>query len=171
MPRADGAGWRHGIIRYGDNTLVFYKLSSIKPGPDSRMSRQGIEVRSRRAPEGSEFDIMTDDIVILEIVDNAATYEVALDSGARTAFLSWLESSLTNVRSAAVSGEPTPLRACAGLPEHIAVRVRESAEDEQQIRQPVEILRRKNVRVVGCSLDGRPGRAFRTASNGACRVQ
>ncbi|TCN55659.1 uncharacterized protein DUF2550 [Rhodococcus sp. SMB37] len=92
MPRADGAGWRHGIIRYGDNTLVFYKLSSIKPGPDSRMSRQGIEVRSRRAPEGSEFDIMTDDIVILEIVDNAATYEVALDSGARTAFLSWLES-------------------------------------------------------------------------------
>lgn len=92
MPRSSGSGWRHGIIRYGDNTLVFYKLSSIKPGPDSRMSRQGIDVRSRRSPEGSEFDIMTDDIVILDIVDNDSNFEVALDSGARTAFLSWLES-------------------------------------------------------------------------------
>lgn len=93
MPQSDGAGWRHGIIRYCDNTLVFYKLTSLKPGPDSRITRQGVEVRSRRAPAGSEFDIMTEDIVIVDLVDgDGQEYEMALDSGALTAFLSWLES-------------------------------------------------------------------------------
>jgi len=92
LPQGDGAGWRHGIIRYGDETLVFYKLSSLRPGPDKRISRQGIEVRSRRVPTGNEYDIMTEDIVILDIVDGDDSYEIALDSGARTAFLSWLES-------------------------------------------------------------------------------
>ncbi len=92
MPQNDGIGWRHGIIRYGDDTLVFYKLSSLRPGPDSRMSRQGTEIRARRGPSGSEYDIMTDDIVILDIVDQDDHYEMALDGGALTAFLSWLES-------------------------------------------------------------------------------
>ncbi|CCW14282.1 Protein of unknown function DUF2550 [Rhodococcus rhodochrous ATCC 21198] len=92
LPNGAGAGWRHGVIRYGERTLVFYKLSSLRPGPDSRLARQGVEVRSRRAPEGSEHDIMTEDIVILEIQDGANNFEIALDSGALTAFLSWLES-------------------------------------------------------------------------------
>lgn len=92
LPQGGGAGWRHGIIRYGDETLVFYKLSSLRPGPDTRIARQGIEVRSRRAPAGNEHDIMTEDSVILDIVDGDDSYEIALDSGARTAFLSWVES-------------------------------------------------------------------------------
>ena len=92
MPQNDGAGWRHGIVRYGDNTLAFYKLSSLRPGPDVRLSRQGIDVRSRRKPEGSEFDIMTEDIVILDVIDRDDSYEIALDSGALMAFMSWVES-------------------------------------------------------------------------------
>jgi len=92
LPRSDCAGWRHGIIRYGDETLAFYKLSSLRPGPDTRISRQGIEVRSRRHATAAETDIMTEDIVILEIVDGDGSYEIALDSGAKTAFLSWVES-------------------------------------------------------------------------------
>ncbi|MGC0363198.1 hypothetical protein ABH922_001182 [Rhodococcus sp. 27YEA15] len=92
LPAAEGSGWRHGIIRYGESTFVFFKLSSLRPGPDSRIDRQGIEVESRRAPFGTEFDIMTEDIVILSVTDGSAAYEIALDSGALTAFLSWVES-------------------------------------------------------------------------------
>ncbi|SQI29642.1 Protein of uncharacterised function (DUF2550) [Rhodococcus coprophilus] len=92
LPQHDCSGWRHGLIRYGDDTLVFYKLSSLRPGPDMRISRQGIEVSSRRAPTAAESDIMTEDIVILDIVDGDGSYEIALDSGAKTAFLSWVES-------------------------------------------------------------------------------
>ncbi|WP_231496677.1 MULTISPECIES: DUF2550 domain-containing protein [Rhodococcus] len=91
-PAAAGQGWRHGVIRYGEEDLVFYKLSSLRPGPDSRISRQGIEVGDRRGPRDTEFDIMTDEIVILSVQDGDHGYEVALDSGALTAFLSWVES-------------------------------------------------------------------------------
>ena len=47
-------------------------------------------------PRGDEFDIMTDQIVVLELRDTTQErrqgYELALDQGALTAFLSWLES-------------------------------------------------------------------------------
>lgn len=92
MPNAAGSGWRHGIVRYGENTLAFYKLSSLRLGPDSRITRQGVEVRERRKPTGNEYDIMTEDIVILELTDGTDAFEVAFDSGALTAFLSWVES-------------------------------------------------------------------------------
>lgn len=92
LPAADGAGWRHGIIRYEDSGLVFYKLSSLRPGPDSKISRLGIEVDGRRSPQGNEFDIMSEDIVILDVSGGADQYEIALDGGALTAFLSWVES-------------------------------------------------------------------------------
>lgn len=91
-PAPGGSGWRHGVVRYGEGSLVFFKLSSLRPGPDTRLSRQGIEVGSRRGPVGNEYDIMTDEIVILEISDGDDTYEIALDRGALTAFLSWVES-------------------------------------------------------------------------------
>ncbi|WP_305094620.1 DUF2550 domain-containing protein [Prescottella sp. R16] len=91
-PAEGGSGWRHGVVRYGESALVFYKLSSLRPGPDTRMNRQGIEVGARRGPVGDEYDIMTDEIVILDVIDGDRTYEIALDRGALTAFLSWVES-------------------------------------------------------------------------------
>ena len=55
-----------------------------------------MEIVARRAPRGDEFDIMTDEIVVLELRDTTqdrrSGYELALDRGALTAFLSWLES-------------------------------------------------------------------------------
>lgn len=92
LPSPGDSGWRHGIIRYGESSFVFFKLSSLRPGPDSRVDRQGIEVESRRSPSGTEFDIMSDDIVVLRLRDGSSSYEIALDSGALTAFLSWVES-------------------------------------------------------------------------------
>ncbi|OYD71264.1 uncharacterized protein DUF2550 [Rhodococcus sp. OK302] len=92
LPAVGDSGWRHGIIRYGESAFVFFKLSSLRPGPDSRIDRQGIEVESRRSRSGTEFDIMSDDIVVLRVRDGASRYEIALDSGALTAFLSWVES-------------------------------------------------------------------------------
>lgn len=91
-PAAGGSGWRHGVIRYGDNTLLFFKLSSLRPGPDHRMTRQGIEVVGRRQPRDNEFDIMSEEISILELTDDGREFEIALDRGALTAFSSWLES-------------------------------------------------------------------------------
>jgi len=99
VPAVGGHGWRHGVIRYRGGEAGFYRLSSLRWWPDRRLSRRGLEIESRRAPRGDEFDIMTNEIVILELRDTSPErrlgrlgYEVALDRGALTAFLSWLES-------------------------------------------------------------------------------
>ena len=99
IPAVGGHGWRHGVIRYSGGEAVYYRLSSVRLWPDRRLSRRGVEIVSRRAPRGDEFDIMTDEIVVLELRDTSPDrpdwrrgYEIALDRGALTAFLSWLES-------------------------------------------------------------------------------
>lgn len=96
IPAVGGHGWRHGVIRYRGDEARFYRLSSLRLWPDRRLSRRGLEVLSRRAPRGDEFDIMTEQVVVLELQDvtgnQARGYEMALDRGALTAFLSWVES-------------------------------------------------------------------------------
>jgi Protein of unknown function (DUF2550) len=96
IPAVGGHGWRHGVIRYRGGEAVFYRLSSLRWWPDRRLSRRGVEIVSRRAPRGDEFDIMTAEITVLELRDTDPErrrgYELAMDRGALTAFLSWLES-------------------------------------------------------------------------------
>ncbi|WP_163760535.1 DUF2550 domain-containing protein [Mycobacterium botniense] len=96
IPAVGGHGWRHGVVRYRGGEAAFYRLSSVRLWPDRRLSRRGIEIVSRRSPRGDEFDIMTDEVVVLEVHDTTQDrrwgYEIALDRGALTAFLSWLES-------------------------------------------------------------------------------
>lgn len=96
VPAVGGQGWRHGVMRYRGGEAGFYRLSSIRWWPDRRLPRRGLEVISRRAPRGDEFDIMTHEIVVLELrdadPDSRRGYEIALDRGALTAFTSWLES-------------------------------------------------------------------------------
>ncbi|OBI88162.1 DUF2550 domain-containing protein [Mycobacterium asiaticum] len=96
IPAVGGHGWRHGMIRYRGGEAAYYRLSSLRLWPDRRLSRRGVEVVGRRAPRGDEFDIMTEEIVVLELRDTTQDrregYEIALDRGALTAFQSWLES-------------------------------------------------------------------------------
>ena len=96
IPATGGHGWRHGVVRYRGGEAGFYRLSSLRWWPDRRLSRRGIDVVSRRVRRGDEFDIMSDEIVILELrdtdPDSKRGYEIALDRGALTAFTSWLES-------------------------------------------------------------------------------
>src|SRR5271168_2172126 len=95
IPAVGGHGWRHGVIRYRGGEAAFYRLSSLRLWPDRRLSRRGVEIVARRAPRGDEFDIMTNEIVVLELRDSTQDrrigHEIALDQGALTAFLSWLE--------------------------------------------------------------------------------
>lgn len=96
IPASGGHGWRHGVIRYRGGEAAFYRLSSLRLWPDRRLSRRGVEIVGRRVPRGDEFDIMTDEIVVLGLRDTTQDrrqgYELAFDQGALTAFLSWLES-------------------------------------------------------------------------------
>lgn len=96
VPAVGGHGWRHGVMRYRGGEAGFYRLSSFRWWPDRRLPRRGLEVIARRSPRGDEFDIMSHEIVVLELRDAGPErrrgYEIALDRAALTAFTSWLES-------------------------------------------------------------------------------
>src|SRR5258708_15998574 len=83
VPAVGGHGWRHGVMRYRGGEASFYRLSSLRWWPDRRLSRRGLEIVSRRSPRGDEFDIMTHQIVVLELRHPSPArppaYEVALD--------------------------------------------------------------------------------------------
>ncbi|TDZ81368.1 DUF2550 domain-containing protein [Mycobacteroides salmoniphilum] len=92
IPEAGQGRWRHGVMRYRETQAEFYRLSSVRLWADRRLSRRELEIIDRRIPRGDEYDIMTAEIVVLQLRDGARVYEMALDRGALTAFMSWVES-------------------------------------------------------------------------------
>src|ERR1700748_3978494 len=74
IPAVGGHGWRHGVIRYRGGDAAFFRLSSVRLWPDRQLSRRGVEIVSRRSPRGDEFDIMTEEIIVLEL--RATTQEI-----------------------------------------------------------------------------------------------
>ncbi len=91
LPAGDDQGWRHGIVRYDDHAMVYYRLSSLRTGPSEVIARHAIETRGRRQPRGTEVDVI-DGMTILEIDADGSAFELAMASGAITAFQSWVES-------------------------------------------------------------------------------
>lgn len=85
-------GWRHGVIRYRDESLVFYRLSRLVPGPSVKLNRQATEIESRRRPDGGELDLMDASVTIIGVRDGGDRYEFGFERGALTAFQAWIES-------------------------------------------------------------------------------
>ncbi|GAC56824.1 hypothetical protein GOHSU_13_00460 [Gordonia hirsuta DSM 44140 = NBRC 16056] len=97
MPAGTDRGWRHGSVHYTEPSLVYYRLTSFRPGPTAVLSRRYLELTRRRVPEGTEREIMDPDMVVLELRVNEpgsapADYEIAMSPDLVTALLSWLES-------------------------------------------------------------------------------
>jgi Protein of unknown function (DUF2550) len=92
LPADDGRAWRHGVVRYDDNALEYFRLRRVLPGPQRLVLRQAVTVSGRRSPTASEADFLDENMVILELADRGGDFELALDSGGVTAFQSWLES-------------------------------------------------------------------------------
>ncbi len=97
MPAGWDRGWRHGSVHSSEDAVVYYRLSSLRPGPTAVLSRRRTEITGRRVPEGTELQIMDTDMVVLEVrvVEpgrRAHDYEIAMEVELVTAFLSWLES-------------------------------------------------------------------------------
>jgi hypothetical protein len=92
LPADDGRAWRHGVVRYDDNAMEYFRLRSLRPGPNRLVLRQVVATQGRRSPTPSEADVMDSSMVILELADRDGSFELAMDCGAVTAFQSWLES-------------------------------------------------------------------------------
>ncbi|WP_017570764.1 DUF2550 domain-containing protein [Nocardiopsis halotolerans] len=101
--RAMGVGgrrgsWRIGFCRYGTEDLAWFPIFSLRPRPTAKLSRRGLVVVGRRAPERGE-DLPVD-LTVLQVAWTRAdgsdplepAYEIAMNEGTLTGFLSWLES-------------------------------------------------------------------------------
>ncbi len=95
LPANADEGWRHGAVHYTDDALLYYRLTSWRTGPSVSLSRRRIDVGRRRAPVGTELEIMDDDFVVTEVGvgrgGRGASYELAMAPELMTAFQSWIE--------------------------------------------------------------------------------
>lgn len=95
-----GKGWHLGVGRYQGDEFVWFRVLSLRPGPDRVISRSALEIADRREPSGPELYSMPPSAQVLRIRDREAgaesgaepNVEIAMGPDALTGFLSWLES-------------------------------------------------------------------------------
>lgn len=92
--RADQAdGWHLGIGRYQGAEFAWYRVLSMRLGPDRVLSREDLEIERRRDPNEREVYALPQGATVLCCrASSGDGLEIAMDPGALTGFLSWLES-------------------------------------------------------------------------------
>ncbi len=85
-------GWAPGIGRFIGDELRWYRVFSFATRPRRVLSRLGLVVEGRRAPEGAERLAMPDGWVVLRCRGGGMTVELAVAESALAGLLSWLES-------------------------------------------------------------------------------
>jgi hypothetical protein len=86
-----GKGWTYGIARYNGDAIEWFRVFSYAPRPRRGLERSGIEVLTRRHPEGEEELALLSDALILACSVNGTRVELAMSEDALTGFLAWLE--------------------------------------------------------------------------------
>ncbi|MCW2665541.1 MAG: hypothetical protein JWN57_503 [Frankiales bacterium] len=86
-----GRGWVLGIGRFEGDDLQWYRVFSLAPRPRRTLSRRDLEVRARREPRGPESLALLKGAVVMECRSGSGPVELAMEGGAVTGFLAWLE--------------------------------------------------------------------------------
>ncbi|MBV8933788.1 MAG: DUF2550 domain-containing protein [Kutzneria sp.] len=90
----NGRGWHLGVGRYQGDEFVWYRVLSVRPGPDRVIRREGLEIADRREPTSPEtYSMPLGSVVLCCRDDDGGEIEIAMGVDAMTGFLSWLESS------------------------------------------------------------------------------
>ena len=92
-PDRERSGWHLGIGRYQGEEFVWYRVWSLRTGPDRVFSRDNLEIADRRDPIGTESYAVPQGATVLRCESHTQNaIEIAMGPGALTGFLSWLES-------------------------------------------------------------------------------
>ncbi|HEV2779793.1 MAG TPA: DUF2550 domain-containing protein [Actinophytocola sp.] len=91
-----GKGWKLGVGRYHGDEFAWFRVLSLRRGPDRVIRRHGLEIAHRREPAAPEAYNMPVDARVLRFRyrtnGDGPELEIAMGPGALTGFLSWLES-------------------------------------------------------------------------------
>jgi hypothetical protein len=87
----DGRGWVLGVARFAGDDLQWYRVFSLAPRPRRVLSRRTLQVQARRDPRGPETLALLKGAVVMECRAPDGPVELAMEPGAVTGFLAWLE--------------------------------------------------------------------------------
>ena len=87
-----GKGWHLGVGRYHGDDFAWFRVLSLRAGPDRVIRRRGLEIADRRDPDGSESYNLPAGSRVLRFRGTSNDLEIAMGPDALTGFLSWLES-------------------------------------------------------------------------------
>jgi hypothetical protein len=91
-PGAGGRGWHLGVARYQGDEFAWYRVSSLRSGPDRVLAREQFEITDRREPTMPESYAVPSGSVVLACRVADGEVELAMGRDTLTGFLSWLES-------------------------------------------------------------------------------
>lgn len=91
-PNAAGRGWRQGVGRYRGDDFAWFRVASLRSGPDLVLGRTQLEIVEQRGPTLSEGYAVPSGSVVLRCRTGAGELELAMRQDTLTGFLSWLES-------------------------------------------------------------------------------
>lgn len=83
--------WQMGVCRYQQSELEWFRLLSLNPLPQRRMTRSRIELIGRRSPTEAELTRVPPETVIVELEYDNKRVEFAMKFGAYAGLCSWLE--------------------------------------------------------------------------------
>ncbi len=91
-PNDAGRGWHQGVGRYRGDAFAWFRVSSLRSGPDRVLAREHLEIVERRGPTLPESYAMPSGSVVLRCRTDVDELELAMRQDTFTGFLSWLES-------------------------------------------------------------------------------
>lgn len=89
---AAGRGWHQGVGRYRGDVFAWFRLSSLRSGPDRLLDREELEIVERRGLTVPESYALPSESVVLRCRTGVDELELAMRKDTLTGFLSWLES-------------------------------------------------------------------------------
>jgi len=91
-PDDAGRGWHQGVGRYQGDAFAWFRISSLRSGPDRVLGRDQLTIVERRDPTLPESYTMPSGSVVLRCRTDVDELELAMREDTFTGFLSWLES-------------------------------------------------------------------------------
>lgn len=91
-PNDGPRGWHLGVGRYRGDDFSWFRISSLRSGPDRVLDRERLEIVERRCPTLPESYAMPSGSVVLLCRTELGELELAMGQDTLTGFLSWLES-------------------------------------------------------------------------------
>ncbi|WP_309649532.1 DUF2550 domain-containing protein [Nocardioides sp.] len=86
-----GRGWVLGLGRYSGQTLEWFRVFSVAPGPRQIWARETLSYDGRREALGAEQMSLYPDHVVIHCQTASGEIELAMSEASLTGFQSWLE--------------------------------------------------------------------------------